>query len=66
MGDRLPKLWVDKEWGLLRQTKGGDMTTKYIYTRINEISDDEFELPEGTNVQNVADVMKGMPKPATP
>lgn len=66
MGDRLPKLWVDKEWGLMRQTKAGDMTTKYNYTRINEISDDEFELPAGTNVQNVADVMKGMPKPATP
>jgi outer membrane lipoprotein-sorting protein len=62
MGGQLPKVWVDKEWGLLRQTKAGDMTTKYNYTRINKISDDEFELPKGTKVQDLGEMMKDIPK----
>jgi hypothetical protein len=62
MGDRAPKVWVDKEWGLLRQTKAGDMATKYNYTRINKISDGEFELPAGTKIQDLGQMMKDMPK----
>ena len=61
MGDKLPKLWVDKEWGLVRQTTMGDATIKYDYTRINKISDDEFELPKGTKVQDLGEMMKDMP-----
>ncbi len=62
MGDRAPKVWVDKEWGLVRQTKAGDMTTRYNYTRINKISDDEFELPAGTTIQDLGQMIKDMPK----
>ncbi len=62
MGHRAPKVWVDKEWGLVRQAKAGDITTKYIYARINKISDDEFELPEGTKIQDLGHMMKDMPK----
>ncbi len=56
-------VWVDKEYGLMRQMKAGDNIVKHNYTRINAVPDSEFELPPGTKIQDMSDMMKGVPKP---
>jgi outer membrane lipoprotein-sorting protein len=48
-GDQM-KVWVDKQYGLARQsvTSGGTIT--FTYSKINAIPDSEFELPSGLKV----------------
>ncbi len=62
------KAWVGKADGLMRQAEDGDDLIKFTYTRINEIPDSEFELPEGIDMQDMAEMMEGlgeMPEPPT-
>ncbi len=58
--------WVDKEYGLPRQYKAEGKTTKVKYEKINAVPDSEFELPAGTKVKDMADMMKNMPMPKPP
>lgn len=50
------KVWVGKADGLPRQMQQGEEITKLAYSRINEIPDSEFALPEGATVQEVPDI----------
>lgn len=66
------KSWVDKEYGLPRQENLGDKTIKFSYKDINSVPDSAFELPAGTKIQDMSQMMPGkggapgmpkMPKP---
>ncbi len=58
-------MWIDKEYGLPRQAQDpGGKITKLKYEDINSVPDSEFELPAGTKVVDMADMMKNMPKGA--
>ncbi len=54
------KAWIGKADGLMRQAEDGDDLIKFTYTRINEIPDSEFELPEGIDMQDMGAMMEGM------
>ena len=54
--------WMDKNYGLPRQMESGGKVTKLKYEAINAVPDSVFQLPAGTKVQDMADVMKQMPK----
>ncbi len=50
------KVWFDKQYGLVRQTRKQEATVSFAYTRINEIGEDEFKLPLGAEVVDVGDI----------
>jgi len=50
------KVWVGKADGLLRQIAEGDEMVKIQYSRINEIPDSEFEVPEGAKIEDFTDM----------
>ncbi len=45
------QVWIDKQYGLTRQSKRGDFTTTFTYSRINAVPTSEFELPKGVQVK---------------
>lgn len=47
------KIWVDQQYGLLRQSQFGEDITELKYSRINEVPNSEFELPEGVEVRSI-------------
>lgn len=53
-------IYVDKEFGLIRkmENKEGSMTLKF--SRINELTDDDFKVPDGVKVEDMGEMMKGM------
>jgi len=53
--------WVDKEYGLPRQEKIGDKMIKFKFSNINSVPDSAFELPAGTKVQDMFQMMPGKP-----
>ncbi|HEY3398910.1 MAG TPA: hypothetical protein VGM19_14775 [Armatimonadota bacterium] len=44
------KTWIDKQYGLTRQTVVGERTLTFAYSRINQVSPSEFQLPSGTKM----------------
>lgn len=55
-------VWMDKEYGLVRQMQTGETITKIQYEQINAVPDSEFQLPPGTKVHDMSSMMpKGMP-----
>ncbi len=44
------EVWVDKATGLVRQVKRPGGIRRFSYSRINEVPESEFELPEGVKV----------------
>jgi len=54
------KVWVGKQDGLLRQAEAEDKVIKFTYDKINAVPDSEFELPEGIEILDMAEMMKGM------
>ncbi len=44
------EVWVDKETGLVRQVKRLGGIHRFAYSRINEVPESEFALPEGVQV----------------
>ena len=54
------KVWLDKEYGLVRQIEQAGELTKFDYSRINAVPDSEFEVPEGVKVMDMAEMMQGM------
>ncbi len=59
--DEVVKIWVDKEYGLLRQgiDEGGETVT-FTYSRFNEVPDSEFELPADVEIIDMAEMMGEM------
>ncbi len=57
--DEKAKIWIDKETGLMRKGDADGEMMVFKYDRINEIADDEFELPEGVEVTDLSDMMGG-------
>jgi len=53
------KLWIEKETGLMRKGEAEDESMVFKYDRINEVPDEEFKLPEGVEVTDLADIMGG-------
>ncbi len=51
------KVWVDKQYGLVRQVKLGSEVMKFTYSRINQVPDSEFELPQGVKVMDMGGMM---------
>jgi hypothetical protein len=47
------KMWLDKQYGLARQSEGPQGTIKFSYGRINAIPAQEFELPSGLTVKEL-------------
>ncbi|MCD6351985.1 MAG: hypothetical protein J7M26_07690 [Armatimonadetes bacterium] len=62
-GTEKAQVWVDKEYGLPRQMKMGEHTVAFTYKNMNKVPDSEFELPPGTKIQDMGDLMKNMPQP---
>ncbi len=58
--DEKATIYVDKEFGLIRkmENKEGTMTLKF--SRINELTDDDFKVPDGVKVEDMSEMMKGM------
>lgn len=54
------KAWVGKADGLMRQAQDGEDLIKFTYSRINDIPDSEFELPEGIKLQDMGAMMEEM------
>ena len=54
------KIWVGKEDGLLRQAEAEGEVIKFTYDKINAVPDSEFELPEGIEIIDMAEMMEGM------
>ena len=54
-------IWVDKKYGLARQMLVNGKTMKMKYEMINSVPDSAFELPAGTQVRDMGDMLKGMP-----
>ena len=44
------EVWVDKATGLVRQVKRPGAIRRFSYSRINQVANSEFELPEGVKV----------------
>jgi len=57
--DEKAKIWIDKETGLMRKGDADGETMVFKYDRINEVADDEFDLPAGVEVTDLSDVMGG-------
>ena len=58
---KMVQSWVDKEYGLPRQEILGDKTIKFSYKDINSVPDSAFELPAGTKIQDMSQMMPGKP-----
>jgi len=54
------KVWVGKEDGLLRQVEAEGEVVKFTYDKINAVPDSEFELPEGIEIMDMSEMMKGV------
>ncbi len=54
------KVWVGKEDGLLRQAEAEGKVIKFTYDKINAVPDSEFELPEGIEILDMAEMMESM------
>ena len=65
-GKQPATFWIDKKQGLVRQIKTGKATVQVKIEDVNAVADKEFELPAGTKVQSMADMMKGMSGPGGP
>ena len=59
-GEEQAKIWVSKALGLPVQMEAGGDTVKMTYSRFNEIADSEFELPEGTEIIDMAEMFEQM------
>jgi len=60
--DEASKVWIDKEYGLLRQAQQGEEIVKFEYDKINEEPYSAFELPEGVEVMDMSEMLEGMMK----
>ena len=54
------KVWVGKADGLMRQAQDDDEMIKFTYSRINEVPDSEFDLPEGVEVEDLGAMMESL------
>ena len=52
-------VWVGTKDGLPYQMETEEGVTKFVYSRINEVQDGEFELPQGIPVMDLAKMMQG-------
>lgn len=62
LGGANSAVWMDKEYGLVRQTESNGTITKCRYEQINAVPDSEFQLPPGTKVRDMSSMMQRMPK----
>jgi len=62
LGSDNSAVWMDKEYGLVRQMESGGTITKIQYEQINAVPDSEFQLPPGTKVQDMGAMMHQVPK----
>ncbi len=53
------KFWVDKKTGLLRKAEMEGEAVEFALERINEVAASEFELPDGVEVMDMADMLGG-------
>lgn len=58
--DEASKVWIDKEYGLLRQAQQGEEIVKFAYDKINAVPDSAFELPEGIEFMDMSEMLEGM------
>jgi len=58
--DEASKVWIDKEYGLLRQAQQGEEIVKFAYDKINAVPDSAFELPKGVEVMDMSEMLEGM------
>jgi outer membrane lipoprotein-sorting protein len=58
--DEKAKICVDKEFGLIRKLENEEGTVTFKYSLINELTEDDFKVPEGIEVDDMADMMKGL------
>jgi outer membrane lipoprotein-sorting protein len=49
--DQQRQMWVDKKYGLPRQSQTPQGTIKFSYSKINAVPDSDFELPSGLTVK---------------
>lgn len=47
------KMWILADSGLPRRMQSGENVTDFEYSRINELTDADFEMPEGCEVQEL-------------
>ena len=58
VGPMESKVWIGTKDGLPRQFETEDGITRFLYSRIDEIADSEFDLPDGVPVMDMAAMMK--------
>lgn len=58
VGPMESKVWIGTRDGLPRQFETDEGLTKFVYTRVNEVPDSEFDLPDGIQVMDMAAMMK--------
>ncbi|MFQ6132507.1 MAG: outer membrane lipoprotein carrier protein LolA [Armatimonadota bacterium] len=51
------KIWVLADSGLLRRAQTGDEVMDFVYSRINELTDADFAMPEGAEIQDMSALM---------
>lgn len=52
------KVWVGAEDGLPRQLETDEGLTRFVYSRIDQVADSEFALPDGIEVMDMAEMMQ--------
>ncbi len=58
--DTVAKIWVNKSTGLLVQMEAEGETIRMEYSRLNDIADSEFELPEGMEIMDMSELAEGI------
>ena len=56
------KIWIDRDYSLIRQMQAGEELVKFEYDRINAVPDSEFNLPKGVKVMDMGEMMEEMMK----
>ena len=52
------KVWIGAEDGLPRQFETEEGITRFVYSRINQVPESDFALPEGVQVMDMAKMMQ--------
>lgn len=52
-------MWIDKEFGLIRKMENKEDSMTLKFSRINELTDDDFKVPAGVKVEDMSEMLKG-------